>query len=344
MSLIGAILGDIAGSLWEFKFGGIDPILKTDYDLFFDKETEESHFTDDTVLSIACAKAITTDFDFTKQYLEFGNKYANVGYGPRFNVWLTGSLEAYNSFGNGSAMRASFCGDAASSIKEAEVLGYFSAVPTHNHPEGIKGAITLAVCTFMAKSGMSKNDILEYAITQYPAKNYYYSPERALVSYEEEEFKFKVDCQSSVPLAIRIFYEFDDFNKMMRFINSKELDCDTIGAIAGSIFGSFYGFKFEDYKDILTSKLDEYLYDELVTILETGYNPLKIENFAQKNGDTVLKFYDDFDNLLKKDDEIVVGWTCKSVVGEEIVEETEDTNIEKVSIFGKITKIFKISS
>ena len=279
MGIIGAILGDIAGSRWEFAFSTTDRVLNN-YELFTDK----NFFTDDTVLSIACKDAIDHKGilgpNFTKYYDIYGHKYPMAGYGASFINWLgTEKKTPYNSFGNGSAMRCSYVGEYAKSLRQCERLAAQSAKCTHDHPQGIKGAVVLAKCVFMAKKGISKDEILKYAIAEYPAVNrdeygliyhamkngkYMYGPEIPTSEYKNK-IGYEISCQGSVPVAIRCFYETKAFEECMYLINSMDIDTDTVGAIAGAICHSFYGCCYSEAKDkeLLKRYLTEDLYSKL---------------------------------------------------------------------------------
>ena len=276
MGLTGAILGDIAGSRWEFA--SLNEKRKTkNYDLFTDK----NYYTDDTVMSIACKDAVKKAGlfgpNFTKYMRMYGRRYPNAGYGASFSRWLESNKpKPYFSFGNGSAMRCSYIGECVSSINKCKRLAEKSAKVTHNHPEGIKGAIVLAVCVFMAEHNYSKEDILEYAIKEYPPLmedidrylqhgefegKYVFSPCRPTSEYTNS-IKYHISCQGSVPVAVRCFYETNSFEECMYLINSMEIDTDTVGAIAGAICHSYYK-KCTDNDDEL---LKRYLPDDLYKI------------------------------------------------------------------------------
>lgn len=255
MGIVGAILGDIAGSRFEFSPVG-EKRRNHDYQLF----TPNNYFTDDTVLTVACKDAIlhkdpVKGVDFAKYYDLWGNKYDGAGYGGQFLSWLKSDTKhSYGSFGNGAAMRCSFCGEVAKSEDECDELAEASALCTHDHPEGIKGAVTLSRCVYMAKNKASKEDILKYGIMQYPAptglrgmshhgmtgNGYTYSPEVPTSEYIDT-IDYEISCQGSVPVAVRCFYETESFEDCMYLINSMNIDTDTVGAIAGAISHSYYG-------------------------------------------------------------------------------------------------------
>ena len=237
MAVIGAILGDIAGSFYEF-YRPKDLDWKH-CELF----TKQNFYTDDTVLTLACKLAILKD----------------ESYGGLFKDWLKrGFKEPTNSFGNGSAMRCSFIGEHFS--QESDVIKYAikSAECTHGHPEGIKGAVVTSKCIYMAKTGASKNEILQYAVSQYPSSQYQYGTDLALAQYRNN-YKWNSLCQDSVPVAIRCFIESENYEGFLRNVLSLDCDTDTIGAIGGGIAEGFYkGTGFND-DELLEKYLDTYL-------------------------------------------------------------------------------------
>ena len=155
--MLGAIIGDIVGSVYEWNN------IKTK---IFPLFCEEGFFTDDTVMTIAVADALLkggSAGDFIDSMKGIGRHYPNSGYGNRFHGWMfSDDREPYNSFGNGSAMRASPCAWFANSLEEAEELAERSAVITHNHPEGIKGAQATAAAIYLARTGSTQSEIKNY--------------------------------------------------------------------------------------------------------------------------------------------------------------------------------------
>lgn len=254
MAIIGAILGDIAGSRWEF--GRPKDLDWEHIDLF----TDDCFFTDDTVLTIATKYALLNNIPFADAYHKFGNDYPNAGYGGSFDTWLHfDDKEPYNSFGNGAAMRVSPVVDLSDTHAQVMSRADFSAKCTHNHPEGIKGACVTAVCGWMAKSGASKKEIEKYANKQYPVDDYRF-PVSISLKVLREKYRWDVTCQGSVPVAIRCFLESEDYESFIRNVLSMKCDTDTLCAIGGGIAEEFYhgtGFD-EDY--LLKKYLDENLY------------------------------------------------------------------------------------
>ena len=157
--LIGAIAGDIIGSIYEFN-----PIKSIDFPLF----KEYSRFTDDTVMTVANADWLLTNESLFGIMQDYGNRYRAAGYGFMFGEWLTSdNPKPYNSYGNGSAMRVSPVGWAFDTLEEILEKAKESAAITHNHPEGIKGAQSVAACIYLARTGKSKQEIKEYIETTF---------------------------------------------------------------------------------------------------------------------------------------------------------------------------------
>lgn len=228
--IIGAIAGDIIGSPYEFN-----NIKTKDFHLF----SKKSIFTDDTVMTLAIAKWLCEDKDSKRvlvNYLKyFGNYYPDAGYGGRFKQWLQqDSPKAYGSWANGSAMRVSPCAWVADSLEEAQDLAYTSAVVTHNHPEGIKGALATCDAIYLARIGMGKDEIKNHIEVRYE-----YDLNKS-VDEIRPYYKFDVSCKGSVPESIVCFLEAKDFEDTIRNAVSLGGDADTQAAIAGSIASAYW--------------------------------------------------------------------------------------------------------
>lgn len=267
MAIIGAILGDIAGSPFEFNYEEWNLQMRKDnkYDLYNNK-AEDYRYTDDTILSIACMEACETDLDFAKAYRTYANKYPTADYGGGFRKWLKAETnEGYNSFGNGSAMRCSYIGEKYD-LQEVSKIAEMSAMPTHNHEEGIKGAIVIATCIAMAKEGYTKEEILEYGIYEYPSDKYKYGCDIPYNHYKDI-MGYEENCQGSVPVAIRCFYESNNFEDCIRKINAMSCDTDTVCAIAGGLCEEYYGHCMgSPEKD--EALIRKYLSKDLIEVLE----------------------------------------------------------------------------
>ncbi|MEL7069971.1 MAG: ADP-ribosylglycohydrolase family protein [Cyanobacteria bacterium J06581_3] len=245
--MLGAISGDIIGSVHERSKTKVK-----DFPLF----VADSHFTDDTVLSVAVADALLHDRLQDGSYVQtlktYGKDYMHVGYGKSFKQWLASdSLEPYNSWGNGSAMRVSPVGFAYKSISDVMVSAQQTAEVTHNHTEGVKGAQATAACVFLAKRGDSKADIKSHV-----EQTFGYDLDRSL-SDIRPVYKFHVSCQRSVPESIIAFLESIDFEDAVRNAVSLGGDADTMAAITGGIAEAFYGGVPDAIAQEALSRLDE---------------------------------------------------------------------------------------
>lgn len=238
--MFGAIAGDIIGSIFEWH-----NVKTTNFELF----NRQSRFTDDTVMTVAIADAILNrevygnfiidTIEAKKAYKyklrEYGKKYPDAGYGQMFNDWLTSKeLRPYKSYGNGSAMRVSPVGFAFNSLKEVLKEAKRSAVVTHNHREGVKGAQAVASAVFLARTGRSKKEIKEYI-----EKKFKYNLNRRLDDIRPG-YKFDSSCQGSIPEAIISFLEADSYEDAVRKAVSIGGDSDTIACIAGGIAQAYY--------------------------------------------------------------------------------------------------------
>ncbi len=228
--MYGAILGDIAGSRFEFsRPQNFD--WKT-VDLFGGMST----FTDDTVLTIATKYAVLKGLPYAKAYGMFGRKYSRVGYGNMFLQWLFAHSEkGYNSYGNGSAMRVSFIGEFFPTLEQVEEEAERSSLCTHNHPEGVKAARATAAAVFLARTGSSKQEIAAYL-----HRTCGYEIHKPLLLYRPFG-KFDVTAAGTMPLALRCFLESDDWESCIRNVFSVKCDTDTVACIAGGIADAFYG-------------------------------------------------------------------------------------------------------
>lgn len=258
--MIGAILGDIIGSPYEFDRGN-----KTkDFPLF----SRNSTYTDDTVMTLAVgltfldAQPSASD-DWILRILanrmrQFGKMYPNAGYGGMFRRWLRNpEYQAYNSFGNGSAMRVSSVAWLYNDIDAVRHAARLSAEVTHNHPEGIKGAEATASAIFLARTGSSKAEIKEYIVREFG-----YDLNRTCDEIRPGYFHTET-CMDTVPEAITAFLEGDSFEDVIRTAVSLGGDCDTLTAIAGSIAEGFYGVP-EHLKEECHKRLPEPLNKVLV--------------------------------------------------------------------------------
>lgn len=252
--MIGAIIGDIVGS--RFEFNNTD---KKDFKLF----TKDCDFTDDTICTVAVADAILKDVSFKDSLLYWCHKYPNPmgAYGGSFNAWLHSSThEPYNSFGNGSAMRVSPCAFAARSDAEAIRLAYDSAACTHNHPEGVIGAIvtTLVIRKLKIQSDTWARTVTDKIVAQFYGEDYSkHLPVRGF---------FDVTCQGCVPLAYYIIDNSHCFEDAIRNAVAYGGDSDTLAAIVGSMAEASWGVP-EEMKE----EAFRYLPEEMKQVINQFY-------------------------------------------------------------------------
>ncbi len=225
--MIGAIAGDIIGSVYEFR-----RTKSKAFPLFGPAST----FTDDSILTVAVAHAILTDGDYRKSVLEIGRRYPNAGYGGLFWGWLNSpDPKPYNSWGNGSAMRASPVGFAFESVEDVLEEAQRSAEITHDHPEGIKGAQAAALAVFLARTEWDK-DLIRAEITN----RFGYDLGRT-VDDIRPGYGFEESCQKTVPEAIIAFLDSVSYEDAIRNAVSLGGDSDTLACIAGGIAEAYYG-------------------------------------------------------------------------------------------------------
>lgn len=324
--MYGAILGDIIGSPFEFDRGD-----KTkDFKLF----SRRSHFTDDSVMTLAvCEALLKVGQDATVKEIEdavissmqsWGRRYPHAGYGGYFRRWLTACHpEPYNSFGNGSAMRVSAVGWLYDSLENTRTVAKATANVTHNHPEGIKGAEATASAIFMARNGSSKEEIKKYIENEF-----HYDLNRTL---DEIRPSYHMDetCQKTVPEAIIAFLEAKDFEDAIRNAVSLGGDTDTLGAITGSIAEAYYGIPewlmtecrkrinkdmrvvLDDFNDALSNQDD---FPDSNKMIEDAID----QYYVQNNKDGMLVFMKTLLISIEQGGELVVPYiTTHSILSEE---------------------------
>ncbi|WP_019499942.1 ADP-ribosylglycohydrolase family protein [Pseudanabaena sp. PCC 6802] len=225
--MLGAIAGDIIGSIYEFH-----NIKTKEFPLFGSK----CFFTDDTVLTVAVADTILNGGQYVKKFKDYYRKYPGAGYGGMFHRWASSdSSTAYNSWGNGSAMRVSAVGFAFDDLETVLQESKRSAEVTHDHPEGIKGAQATAAAIFLARTGSEQKDIQSYIEATFS-----YDLSQSLDEIRPS-YRFNESCQETVPQAIRAFLESTDFEDAIRNAVSLGGDTDTLTCITGGIAQAFYG-------------------------------------------------------------------------------------------------------
>jgi type I restriction enzyme M protein len=263
--MLGAIIGDIVGSRFEF-------VEEDNRGKNFALFTKSCRFTDDSCMTLAIAKALFLckgDYGKLRQKTiscmqELGRAYPKAGYGYDFyHKWLmSSSPKPYNSYGNGSAMRVSPVAWVADSEEQLKELSLMVTDVTHNHPEGIKGAEAIAMGIYLARLGKSKEEIREKLSVYYPIlKNKYFTIKSLCGNYGYDFAGGWVTCQGSVPQAIIAFLESENFEDAIRNAVCIGGDSDTIGAMAGSIAEAYYGVSYD-----MEDRALEYLPEDLKSI------------------------------------------------------------------------------
>jgi type I restriction enzyme M protein len=283
--MLGAFAGDIIGSIYEFN-----NIKTKDFPLF----SNSCFATDDSIMTAAVSNALitylrsdkTTDVHIllAKEMRSLGNLFPNGGYGGSFHQWLKNpQWGPYNSYGNGSAMRVSSAGWLGNSIEEVTELATYSAEVTHNHPEGIKGAVATAVCIFLARQKLPKEEIRSYITEHFYNLNFTLDEIR-------DSYMFNEICQDTVPQAIEAFLEGDDFEDAIRNAISIGGDSDTIGAITGSIAEAYWG---------VPEEIKKYVLFFLPIELASAYSEFKF--YLKEKADVAAQYIEADENTVEAD-------------------------------------------
>lgn len=272
--MIGAIIGDMVGSIYEFH-----PIKSKEFNIY----NKNMEMTDDSYLTIAVAKVLMNNYpidynnlekikkELVNEFVQTVMKYPNAGYGGRFGKWARNAYyynecAPYNSCGNGSAMRISPVGFISNSIEEVKKLSKAVSEITHNHPEGIKGAESVAMCIYLARIGKTKEEIKEYVINNYYPEIKDYDFDDLVKNYEFVEI-----CQESCPQAIYCFLISNSFEDAIRNCIAIGGDCDTTGAMAGAIAEAYY---WKDGIDEFGKKFINDMIDKDVIELNDKFNEM----------------------------------------------------------------------
>lgn len=234
--MTGAIIGDIVGSQFEkINYTSKNMMFK---DFNFHYFTDSCNPTDDSVLSIAVGESIINNKDLSILLKEYAKKYPNAGYGSSFIQWVDSpGYEPYSSYGNGSAMRVSSVGWLYNTKEDVLKQAEITASPTHNHPEGIKGAQAIALAIFLARNKKSKT-IIKNTIQNL----FNYNLDRTLNEIRPT-YEFNATCQGTVPEAIIAFLESENFEDCLKKAISIGGDSDTIACMACSIAEAYYGLE-----------------------------------------------------------------------------------------------------
>ncbi len=277
--MIGAIIGDIVGSRFEYRNH-----RSKKFELF-DIRCQP---TDDSIMSLAVAQAIMECEGNCDQLSQtaikhmqlLGRQYYNAGYGRNFIKWIfANDPQPYNSYGNGAAMRVGPCGYAAKSLEEAKELSAKVTCVSHNHPEGMKGAEAVATAIYLARSGKSKDEIKSFIQENYYEIDY-------TLDQIRDEYKFFETCQGTVPVALEAFFEAKGFEDAIRNAISVGGDSDTVAAITGSVAEAYFGVPEEIIINAI-KKLDRFE-TEILSRFEQAF-PSKSAN---DNDQTEQSIYD----------------------------------------------------
>lgn len=258
--MLGAIIGDIVGSRFEFDQGN----KSREFELF----TPACEFTDDTVMTVAVAEALldsgkdadekTIKTNLINSMKKWGKRYPHAGYGARFIHWvLTDDPKPYGSYGNGSGMRVSSVGWLYDTIERTREVARWTAEVTHNHPEGIKGAESVAAAIFMARNNASFQEIHDYIV-----KEFDYDLSRTLDEIRPE-YQHVEDCMHTMPEAFECFLESESYESCLRNVMYIGGDTDTLGAISGAIAEACWGIPVR-----LVPEAKEYLTEDLIAVLD----------------------------------------------------------------------------
>lgn len=258
--MYGAIIGDIIGSRFEFDAKG----WTKEFDLF----TKKCNWTDDTVMTVAVAEALANAGkdakveDIRKECIiamkKWGQKYPYAGYGGRFINWvLSSDPKPYGSLGNGSAMRVSAVGWLGDSIERTREIAKATSEVSHNHPEGIKGAECTAAVMYLARTGVSKDEIKAYVVREFG-----YDISKS-VDEMRPLHKHDETCMDALPKALISFFEGVDYEDVIRNAVSLGGDTDTIAAIAGAMAEAMYGIP-----ESIEVKGKAYLEKDMIEVIE----------------------------------------------------------------------------
>lgn len=246
--MIGALIGDIVGSRFEF-----DNTFDYNFKLF----TKESDFTDDSICTLAVADAILTGTNYRDKLLEWCRKYPHPkgAYGGSFARWIrSNNPQPYNSFGNGSAMRVSAVAWAFEDLDKVLEEAAKTAEVTHNHPEGVKGAVAVAHAIFVLRHSKNQKDVEDIGNKYYPG----------FMSQQYQRGEFNETCQGTVPVCFKLLLESSSFEDAIRKAISWGGDSDTIGAIVGSMAEALWGVPKEIAEVLLTI-----LPNEMLEVIQT---------------------------------------------------------------------------
>ena len=262
--MLGAIIGDIVGSRWEFN-----PTNDYNFELFSDKNS----FTDDTICTVAVAEALLYGHNFGENIHKWCRRYPNPlgGYGGRFAQWVrSDNPHPYGSYGNGAAMRMSPVAHWYQYLDEVLDAAAATAIPSHNHPEGIKGAQTVALAIFRALQLKRQNKDVAQHIGEILKECVEFSGYDINIKKEAVMNRFDETCQGTVPVALWIIGQSTSFEDAVRKAVALGADADTLGAIVGSIAEAIWGIP-----ESIKTEIMGFLPEEMMAVVEQFYKHLK---------------------------------------------------------------------
>ena len=269
--IVGAVIGDIVGSRFEF----LKRFAKPDFKLF----GSTTRFTDDSIMTVAVADALLHGKDLRSSMLEWGRRYPNGGWGGQFRGWLKSrNPEPYGSAGNGSGMRVSAVGFAAGTLEEALDLARETALPTHGSRDGIAGAQAIAAAIFLARQNKPKAEIKKYIEDRFSY----------CLDGNTEEIQDMVRhlipgmsflASTSTPLAITAFLNGNGYEDVIRTAVTYGCDTDTVACMAGGIAAAYYGVPLD-----LAEQAADYISDDLLAVInEFDGTSLESRHVTPKN-------------------------------------------------------------
>lgn len=224
--IIGAVAGDMVGSLHKGKKPGPES---------FDLLNDRPDFTSDTVLNVAVMESLLRERDYARSLKVYGRKYKDRDYGKAFDRWLQqDDPKPYHSWNNGAALRVSPIGFACRTLKEVSDEAYNCASVSHNHPDGIKGAVAIAVSVFLARNGRTKDEIRDYIESTFS-----YDLHRQ-IDHIRPDYYYDRSSEASVPESIIAFLDSTDYENAIRLAISLGGDSGRLACLTGGIAQAFY--------------------------------------------------------------------------------------------------------
>lgn len=255
--IIGAVIGDIVGSRFEFKG---KTFAKHNFKIFGSSDK----FTDDSIMTVAIADALMHGKDFQSSMLEWGHRYPNGGWAGGFRHWLKSTdPQPYGSAGNGSGMRVSAAGFCAETIDEALDLAKKTALPTHGSEDGIAGAQAIASAIFLAKQKTPKPEIKQYIESAFS-----YSLDGDTEKIQDAVRLMRLIpkqtflAKTATPIAIMAFLNGNDYEDVIRTAVTYGCDTDTVACMAGGIAAAYYGVPLD-----LAKRAADYISDDMLAII-----------------------------------------------------------------------------